>query len=235
MIYELPLFKNKLDPLWKLVLERYLSFVEMQKLNAFVEKEYETHPGKIYPQGDLIFNALNRTPFSEVKAVIVGQDPYHGPGQAQGLSFSVMPGVPFPPSLRNILKELQSHTDVSSTPSHGCLSSWASQGILLLNATLTVRDGSPLSHRNKGWEHFTDAVLMALSDRTDPVIFVLWGNSAQGKCGFLERRVNADYILKAAHPSPLSAFRGFFGCNHFTKINELLYRQGKRSIDWTLR
>lgn len=228
------LFTDWLDPEWLSIIERVYSNIEMQKLAAFVESEYASNPDSIYPPKNSIFNALNSTPFSKVKVVIVGQDPYHGHGQAHGLSFSVLPGVPLPPSLKNIFKELQDDLKVAYPPLHGCLNSWASQGVLLLNATLTVREGLPLSHHGKGWEKFTDSVLECLSRRNDPVIFVLWGKSAEKKGGFLRKLVRPEYILTAAHPSPLSVHRGFFGCKHFSKINELLAGLGKEPIDWAL-
>lgn len=224
-----------LEASWQAVLEEELIQPYMTQLAAFVEREYALQPGAIYPPKDLIFNAFLQTPFDQIKIVIVGQDPYHGPGQAHGLSFSVPKGIKPPPSLVNIFKELNADIQLP-TPSHGCLLPWARQGILLLNATLTVKQSEPLSHHGRGWENFTDAVIHALQKRDDPVIFVLWGKSAQDKCRFLrETGSNKGHsILTAAHPSPFSAANGFFGCRHFSKINEILEKQGKTPIQWDL-
>lgn len=225
-----------LEPSWQRVLEEELLKPYMIELAAFIEKEYATAPVPIYPPRELIFNAFFQTPFNQLKVVIVGQDPYHGPGQAHGLSFSVPKGIKPPPSLQNIFKELE--TDVQlPKPTHGCLLSWAKQGVMLLNATLTVKQGEPLSHHGRGWEQFTDAVLHKLKERQDPVIFVLWGKSAQDKCRFLREpgAISRHFVLTAAHPSPFSANNGFFGCHHFSKINELLTRMGKTPIDWSLK
>jgi uracil-DNA glycosylase len=222
-----------LEASWHKVLKEELQKPYIAQLAAFVEKEYAASKTPIYPPKDLIFNAFNTTPFQKTQVVIVGQDPYHGPGQAHGLSFSVPPGIPLPPSLQNIFKELKTDLNVSM-PKTGCLIPWAKQGVLLLNATLTVRQGEPMSHHGIGWEQFTDAAIYALSQREDPVIFVLWGKSAQDKCRFLRTPSNHDYILTAAHPSPFSAHHGFFGCRHFSKINQLLEQQGKEPIQWAL-
>lgn len=185
----------------------------------------------IYPPPHLIFNALNSTPFNAVKAVILGQDPYHGPGQAMGLSFSVPEGVKLPSSLLNIFKEL--HKDLGcSVPSHGNLQKWAVQGVLLLNAVLTVRKHQANSHAKKGWEQFTDAVINTISQKKEGVVFLLWGNSAQEKSRLIDE--NKHHILKAAHPSGLSAHRGFFGCRHFSRTNQLLEEMGIAPIDWQL-
>lgn len=224
-----------LEPSWQNVLSYELSKPYLLELAAFIEKEYASTPTSIYPPKNLIFNAFYQTPFDQVKVFVMGQDPYHGPGQAHGLSFSVPKGVKPPPSLQNIFKELE--TDIQlPRPNHGCLLSWAKQGVMLLNATLTVRQGEPLSHHGKGWERFTDAVVHKLMERKDPVIFVLWGKSAQDKCRFLQNASTPSnhYILTAAHPSPFSANNGFFGCRHFSKINELLVKMGKKPIDWSL-
>lgn len=224
-----------LESSWQRVMQEELKQPYMIELAAFVEKEYATSPKPVYPPHDLIFNAFAHTPFNKVQVVIMGQDPYHGPGQAHGLSFSVPKGIKPPPSLQNIFKEL--HSDIQlQTPSHGCLLSWANQGVLLLNATLTVRQSEPLSHHGRGWERFTDAAIRYLQERTDPVIFVLWGKSAQDKCRFLREGgiENRHHILTAAHPSPFSAASGFFGCRHFSKINSLLEQQGKAPIQWGL-
>lgn len=203
-------------------------------LKKFLAKE-KTDGYEVYPPEPLVFHAFAKTPWEKVRVVIVGQDPYHGPGQAHGLSFSVPSGVRLPPSLQNIFKELNSDLGVPS-PTHGCLSSWADQGVLLLNASLTVRKGEPQSHAGKGWERFTDAVVVKIAERKDPVVFVLWGKFAQEKCLKLLPGV-ADHhlVLKAAHPSPYSASNGFFGCRHFSKINEALIRFGKQPIDWKIQ
>ncbi|KAI5353479.1 PREDICTED: uracil-DNA glycosylase [Prunus dulcis] len=209
---------------------------ELQKpyaktLSKFVENEICGGALPIYPPTHLIFNALNSTPFDRVKAVILGQDPYHGPGQAMGLSFSVPEGVKVPSSLVNIFKEL--HQDLGcSIPSHGNLEKWAVQGVLLLNAVLTVRNHQANSHAKKGWEQFTDAVIKTISQKREGVVFLLWGNSAQQKSKLIDE--SKHHILKAAHPSGLSANRGFFGCRHFSRTNQLLEEMGIPSIDWQL-
>jgi uracil-DNA glycosylase len=186
---------------------------------------------RVYPPGSQIFNAFNHTPFRDVKVVILGQDPYHGPGQAHGLCFSVPVGVPPPPSLVNIFKEIELDLGIPR-PGHGNLTKWAKQGVLLLNATLTVRENQAGSHQGKGWEIFTDAVIRKLSEERDGLIFVLWGNYAISKRDLID--TSRHFILTAPHPSPLSANRGFFGCRHFSRINELLRSMGKEEIDWNL-
>lgn len=225
-----------LEPSWQHQLQKELKEPYMIELAAFVEREYASAPVPIYPPKELIFNAFYQTPFDKVKVLIMGQDPYHGPKQAHGLSFSVPEGVKPPPSLQNIFKELESDVQI---PKHnqGCLISWARQGVLLLNATLTVRQGEPMSHHGRGWELFTDAAVRKLEERKDPVIFVLWGKSAQDKCRFLRQEgiPSRHFILTAAHPSPYSANNGFFGCHHFSKINEILEKQDKKPIDWSLK
>ena len=225
-----------LEPSWQDKLKDELQQPYMAELAAFIEREYATSPSSIFPPKNLIFNAFYQTPFDHVKVLIMGQDPYHGPGQAHGLSFSVPKGVKPPPSLQNIFKELETDLKIPK-PSHGCLLSWAKQGALLLNATLTVSQGEPLSHHGRGWERFTDAAVKKLAERSDPVIFVLWGKSAQDKCRFLREGAipSRHFILTAPHPSPYSANNGFFGCRHFSKINDLLKQQGKEPIDWLLR
>lgn len=230
-----PLAPFVLEPSWQLKLSDELQKPSIAELAAFVEKEYALSPMPIYPPKGLIFNAFYQTPFDKVKVLLMGQDPYHGAGQAHGLSFSVPKGVKPPPSLQNIFKELEADLHIP-IPKHGCLLSWARQGVLLLNATLTVRQGEPMSHHGRGWEHFTDAVVRKLEERKDPVIFVLWGKSAQNKCDFLRKEGTSSrhFILTAAHPSPYSANSGFFGCRHFSKINEFLKQQGKEPIDWSL-
>jgi uracil-DNA glycosylase len=185
----------------------------------------------IYPPKELIFNAFKTTPYERTKIVIIGQDPYHNAGQAHGLSFSVLPGVPLPPSLRNIFKELNDDLHVP-IPTHGCLQKWAEQGVLLLNATLTVEHNKPLSHQKQGWEQFTDAVVNALACHPEPLIFFLWGRHAIQKAGFLANRHHL--VLTAPHPSPFSAHTGFFGCKHFSQANALLANRGQQPIDWSL-
>lgn len=209
---------------------------ELQKpyalnLCKFVESEICAAKLPVYPPTQLIFNALNSTPFHIVKVVILGQDPYHGPGQAMGLSFSVPEGIKVPSSLVNIFKELKRDLGCS-IPSHGNLEKWAVQGVLLLNAVLTVRNHQANSHAKKGWEQFTDAVIKAISQRKEGVVFLLWGNSAQEKRRLIDE--SKHHILKAAHPSGLSANRGFFGCRHFSRTNQLLEKMGITPIDWQL-
>lgn len=200
-----------------------------QELRAFLKIEYGTQT--IYPDKHDIFNAFRLTPFSEIKVVLIGQDPYHGPGQAHGLSFSVKPGIPAPPSLINIFKEM--HDDLGiAIPNHGFLESWARQGVLLLNTVLTVRAGEAHSHRQKGWETFTDEVIRAINLKNEPVVFWLWGKPAQEKEKLITNP--RHLILKAPHPSPLSVYRGFYGSKPFSKTNEFLIKIGKAPIDWTL-
>lgn len=198
-------------------------------LRSFLKAEYKSH--LIHPDMNDIFNALKLTSYSGTKAVILGQDPYHGENQAHGLAFSVQKGVDIPPSLLNMYKELKAELGCY-IPNNGFLEKWARQGVLLLNAALTVRDGLANSHRNKGWEIFTDCVIEKLNQRQDPIIFLLWGNNAKEK----ERLITnpSHHILKTVHPSPLSASRGFFGCGHFAKTNELLSAMGKDIIDWQI-
>ncbi len=185
----------------------------------------------IYPPGSLIFSAFDHTPFDAVKVVIIGQDPYHGAGQANGLCFSVSNGIPKPPSLENIFKELKTDLGIP-VPMTGNLEKWADQGVLLLNASLTVRANTANSHQNLGWHTFTDAVIRILSNQKQGLVFLLWGKFAQGKEALID--ISKHHILKAAHPSPLSAYNGFFGCRHFSKTNELLRMQGKKEIDWAI-
>jgi uracil-DNA glycosylase len=196
-------------------------------LKDFLKDEKAHHT--VYPPGNLIFNAFNKTPFNKVKVVLLGQDPYHGPGQAHGLCFSVPVGIPVPPSLINIFKEIQDDLGLP-VPSHGNLQSWAKQGVLLLNATLTVRANKPLSHHNKGWETFTDSVISTISEKKQGIVFLLWGNNAKLKEQLIDTAKH--YILKAAHPSPYSAANGFFGCRHFSKTNEILKKQSLETVDW---
>ena len=186
---------------------------------------------RIYPPHNCIFNALKLTPFQNVKVVIIGQDPYHGPKQAHGLCFSVQEGVPPPPSLVNIFQELHSDLGIP-IPNHGNLEKWAKQGVLLLNAILSVEEGHPLSHANIGWQHFTDRIIEELNQKKTGLVFLLWGSHAQKKAANVDK--TKHFLLTAPHPSPLSAYRGFFGCKHFSKTNEILKRQGKEEIDWSL-
>ncbi len=198
-------------------------------LREFLKKEYFTY--QVYPNMYDIFNALKFTSYSDVKAVIIGQDPYHGPGQAHGLCFSVQKGVAIPPSLQNMYKEL--YSDLGIPPAnHGYLKKWADNGVLMMNAVLTVRGGQANSHRNMGWELFTDKVIELLNKREQPVVFILWGNNAKQKMKLI---TNPNHlILQAAHPSPLSAFNGFFGCKHFSKTNDFLISHGVTPIDWRI-
>ncbi len=198
------------------------------ELRTFLVEERATHA--VYPKGRDIFNAFKHTPFNRVRVVILGQDPYHGPGQAHGLSFSVPQGVPPPPSLQNIFSEIKRDLGISK-PTHGDLSSWADQGVLLLNATLTVRAEQAGSHQGKGWERFTDAAISALARERKGLVFLLWGRFAQQKESLIG---DQHYVLKAPHPSPLSAHRGFIGCGHFGQANDLLVAQGQAPIDWSL-
>lgn len=216
---------------WKAVLEEEFQKPYMKQLKEFLQKEKQD--GKvIFPPGSLIFNAFNHTPFNEVKVVILGQDPYHGYGQAHGLSFSVQKGISVPPSLRSIYKELQSDIPGFVSPHHGELTTWADQGVLLLNATLTVRKAEPGSHHKKGWEIFTDQVIKTLSEKRSGLVFILWGKNAQAKIPLIDAEKHT--ILTAAHPSPYSAYNGFFGCRHFSKTNEILKNQGLTPINWQI-
>jgi uracil-DNA glycosylase len=218
----------KIDESWKEVLKPV--FNRPFFLQVVSQLKIEKASGNlVYPPGQLIFNAFNQTPFNNVKVVILGQDPYHGPGQAMGLSFSVPDGVAIPPSLGNIYKELRNDLAMPIPPT-GNLMKWAKQGVLLLNAVLTVRANEPASHAKIGWMDFTDAVIKKISDEKTGVVFLLWGKFAQEKQVLIDETKN--YVLKAAHPSPFSADRGFFGCKHFSKTNELLLKQGLTAIDW---
>jgi len=214
---------------WKQVLSDEFEAQYFKDLTDFLREEKKNHI--IYPPGPQIFSAFNHTPFNKVKVVILGQDPYHGPGQAHGLCFSVPEGIDRPPSLVNIFKEIQSDLGIS-VPSSGNLTNWTRQGVLLVNAILTVRANTPTSHQNKGWEKFTDAVIRNLSDKRKNLVFLLWGNYAQAKESLIDG--NRHHILKAAHPSPLSASRGFFGCRHFSRTNEILQELGLNPIDWSI-
>jgi uracil-DNA glycosylase len=220
----------KLEPSWKDRVGAYLDRPEMQALSEFLRNELRN--GKvIFPPQKQIFAALDATPFDAVKVVILGQDPYHGPGQAHGLCFSVQPGVAVPPSLRNMYVELQ--RDLAfSPPRHGCLTRWAEQGVLLLNAVLTVEQGLANSHQGKGWEGFTDSIIDTLNREREGLVFMLWGSYAQAKGRLIDTRRHC--VLKAPHPSPLSAHRGYIGCGHFSAANDYLQRHGKSPVDWTL-
>lgn len=216
---------------WLQILDGLFDKPFMANLRKFLINE-KTEGHVIYPPGKEIFNAFNTTPFDKVKVVILGQDPYHGVGQAHGLCFSVRKGIKPPPSLVNIYKELAADLgpDKFTIPNHGDLTKWAEQGVLLLNTVLTVRAHQALSHRNQGWEEFTDNVIKLLNEKKDKVIFVLWGGPAQTKIKLIDS--NKHIILTSAHPSPLSAYRGFFSCKHFSKINTCLQQQGRQPIDW---
>lgn len=217
----------QIEETWKEVLLPEFSKDYFIKLTDFVRKEYQE--ATIYPPGKLIFNAFNLCPFNKVKVVIIGQDPYHGPGQAHGLCFSVNDGVPTPPSLVNIFKEINNDLG-KPIPQSGNLTRWAEQGVLLLNATLTVRAHQAGSHQRKGWEEFTDAVIRKLAEEKEGLVFILWGAYAQKKGAFIDR--NKHLVLTSVHPSPLSAHNGFFGNHHFSRANEYLVRNGKTAIDW---
>ncbi|MFH7764667.1 uracil-DNA glycosylase [Acinetobacter sp. BSP-28] len=223
--------KIQLDASWKSALSEFLLSAKMDDLKQFLVTE-KSADKIIYPPNSLIFNALNTTPFNRVKVVIIGQDPYHGPNQAHGLSFSVQRGVALPPSLRNIFHELNTDLGIP-VPKHGDLTRWAEQGVLLLNAVLTVEAGQPTSHQKRGWEDFTDHVIDALNEQCEHIVFILWGAYAQRKGQRIDQ--NKHLVLKAAHPSPLSANRGgFFGCKVFSKANNYLKKNGIEPINWQL-
>ncbi|QKX19142.1 uracil-DNA glycosylase [Microbulbifer sp. YPW1] len=220
----------KIHPSWFSVLQPEFNKPYMAELRQFLLEERQA--GKsIFPPGGQIFNAFNSTPFDQVKVVILGQDPYHGAGQAHGLCFSVMPGVRVPPSLKNIYKELQSDLGIEP-PNHGCLQPWAEQGVLLLNATLTVEESRAGAHQGRGWEQFTDAAVHALAEQREGVVFILWGSYAQKKGSFIDGRKHL--VLKGPHPSPLSAHRGFFGTRPFSQTNSYLQQRGEAPINWAL-
>ena len=220
----------KIEHSWKEVLHSEFSKPYFQQITAHLKTEKATG-ATIYPPGPLIFNAFDKTPFNKVKVVLLGQDPYHGKGQAMGLSFSVPDDIKPPPSLENIFKEL--HDDIGMPiPDTGNLTKWAEQGVFLLNAILTVRAKEPASHQKIGWQQFTDRVIQILSDEKEGIVFLLWGKFAQEKQVLID--ATKHHILKAAHPSPYSADKGFFGCRHFSKANQLLAKQGKDPIDWSL-
>ncbi len=214
---------------WKEVLKEQFTAPYFADLKQFLVEEKKKYV--IYPPGPLIFSAFNHTPFNKVKVVIIGQDPYHGDGQANGLCFSVNTGIKPPPSLVNIFKEINSDLGIP-IPSTGNLEPWADQGVLLLNATLTVRANTAGSHQNRGWENFTDAVIKKISEEKEGLVFLLWGRFAQNKEALID--TNKHHILKAAHPSPFSAYNGFMGCKHFSKTNEILKSKGLKEINWQL-
>lgn len=199
----------------------------MSNLREFLRTEYKTY--RIYPKMSNMFKALELTPYNKVKVVIIGQDPYHGANQAHGLCFSVQDGIKLPPSLQNIYKEIEASTGVKCLET-GNLTRWANQGVLLLNTVMTVRDGAAGSHRGKGWETFTDYIISLLNEREKPIVFMLWGGDAKKKMSLITNKNH--YVLTAAHPSPLSAYNGFFGCNHFNKCNEILIKNGETPINW---
>ncbi len=221
--------KRLLDNDWQEQLQESFEQPYYQQLRAFLKQEYAQQ--KIHPAMDHIYEALKLTPYHDVKVVILGQDPYHGPHQAHGLSFSVQPGVKIPPSLRNIYKELTDDLGIAPV-SHGYLVPWAQQGVLLLNTVLTVREGQAYSHHGRGWEQLTDTIIEKLNQREEPVIFVLWGKPAQKKAALLD--TSKHIIITAPHPSPLSAHRGFFGSKPFSKINQALLALGEEPISWAL-
>jgi uracil-DNA glycosylase len=217
----------KIEESWKAVLADEFEKPYFAELTEFVRIEYKTHA--IYPPAKLIFNAFDQCPFNELKVVILGQDPYHGPGQAHGLCFSVNDGIEFPPSLRNIFNELKNDVG-KEIPRSGNLTNWAKQGVLLLNATLTVRANQAGSHQNKGWEQFTDAVIHKINEQKQHVVFILWGNYAISKVKFINQ--NKHLALSSVHPSPLSASRGFFGNHHFSLTNDFLVKNGLEPVNW---
>jgi len=221
----------QLEESWLNLLKPQFEQEYMLSLRKFLMTRKQ-HRAVIYPPGPQIFNALNSTPFDQVRVVILGQDPYHGPGQAHGLCFSVMPGVKTPPSLANIYREIQSDLGIDM-PHHGYLQSWAEQGVLLLNAVLTVERGQAGSHQGKGWENFTDEVVRLLNDKTQGLVFMLWGSYAMKKGSMIDRK--RHLVLTAPHPSPLSAHRGFLGCKHFSAANDYLEKQQKQPIDWSVK
>ena len=220
----------KLEASWKARIGEYLQRPQMRELSAFLRQRKQAG-ARIFPPGPQIFSAFEATPFDAVKVVILGQDPYHGAGQAHGLCFSVLPGVPVPPSLDNIFKEIQADLGIAR-PDHGCLLPWARQGVLLLNSVLTVEEGRAGAHQNKGWEGFTDHVIETLATQREDLVFLLWGSYAQAKGKVIDTRRHR--VLRAPHPSPLSAYRGFMGCGHFSATNQFLARQGQVPIDWKL-
>jgi uracil-DNA glycosylase len=221
----------ELEPGWLEVLQDEFGKDYMVQLRQFLKTEREAGH-KIYPKGSDIFNAFWKTPFADLKVVILGQDPYHGENQAHGLSFSVQKGIATPPSLRNIYKELTTDIPGFTTPNHGNLTEWAEQGVLLLNASLTVREGSPGSHQKQGWEEFTNQVIKTISEKKDGIVFILWGAFAQAKAELIDQ--TKHFIIKSPHPSPFSADRGFFGSKPFSKANMILIKHEKAPINWQI-
>ena len=219
----------KIEESWKMVLKEEFEKPYFETLKTFLVEEKKQHT--VYPSGANIFSAFDNTPFDNVKVVVLGQDPYHGAGQAHGLSFSVQDGVPYPPSLQNIFKELKDDLGCN-TPKSGNLTAWAKQGVFLLNTVLTVRASEANSHRNQGWENFTDAVIRLLNSQKEHLVFILWGSPAGAKASLIDAKKHL--ILKAPHPSPLSSYRGFFGSRPFSKSNEYLLHHGKAPIQWAL-
>lgn len=219
-----------IEPSWQRVLAEQFQESYFQNLLGFIQSR-KAAGAKVYPPDEQRFSALENTPFDKVKVVILGQDPYHAAGQAHGLSFSVLPNTKIPPSLRNIYKELQTDVGVE-IPTHGYLLPWAEQGVLLLNSVLTVEESAAGSHQSKGWELFTDAIIQALNQRREALVFLLWGSHAQKKGASIDR--HRHLVLEAPHPSPLSAHRGFFACRHFSKTNAYLEARGQSAIDWRL-
>lgn len=219
----------QIEESWEAVLSSQFNSAYFKELKEFLVQERKKH--RIFPPGSRIFSAFNAVPFHEAKVVIIGQDPYHGPHQANGMCFSVNRGVEPPPSLKNIFKEI--HQDLGiPVPSHGDLTPWAQQGVLLLNAVLTVRAHQAQSHQNKGWEKFTDYAIRQLSEKREKLVFLLWGRSARNKTALIDTQKH--YTLEAPHPSPLSANRGFFGCKHFSKTNEILKQTGREPVNWAV-
>ncbi|MBP5193649.1 MAG: uracil-DNA glycosylase [Clostridia bacterium] len=215
---------------WDEVLKDVFESENYRKIHDFLKREYFTET--IYPPMNDLYNCFKYTPFNEVKCVILGQDPYHNPGQAHGLCFSVREGVEIPPSLKNIYKEIRSDLGITEPKNSGCLTKWAERGVLLLNTVLTVRQGAANSHKDCGWQWFTDSVIKKLSESPAPIVFMLWGGNARSKKALVDR--TKHLVLECAHPSPLSAFNGFFGCGHFSKCNEFLKENGRGEIDWQL-
>lgn len=221
--------KVKLEPGWREALRGEITQPYFDALTSKIRAEYADGSLRVYPPAHSIFAAFDASPFEATKVVIIGQDPYHGPGQANGLSFSVNPGVEIPPSLRNIFREVHADTG-APIPADGDLSRWARQGVLLLNASLTVREHAPKSHSGIGWERFTDAAVHAIAERRENIVFMLWGSDAIRKGAFIDR--NRHLVLTSPHPSPLSAFRGFFGNRHFSRANAYLAAHGKTPVEW---
>ena len=219
-----------LEESWQRILGSEFEKPYMQKLRIFLREE-KNQKKVIFPKSENVFHAFKLTPFERVKVILLGQDPYHGLGQAHGLCFSVPSGIPLPPSLLNIYKELNADLGVTK-PNHGCLVDWGKQGVLLLNSVLTVEKGSPASHQGKGWELFTDKVISVLNEQTRPLVFLLWGSYAQKKGAYIDSTRHC--VLKAAHPSPFSAYQGFFNCRHFSKTNEFLHSKGETPIQWQI-